>query len=138
MREDDTGALGNDQSDWTAIGEGTPFIRNALKVLVINKGRKSTLVNLNLPTSSPAFVQRLLAPSASSTSGMTLEGQQLNHQVEWQGRLKLQTLRPTRNGFYVLRVRGESAALLAVPVAASTLNAKPQPAAGPTPLFGYS
>ena len=81
-------------------------------------------------------VQRLLAPSASSTSGVTLEGEQLNHQAEWQGKLKLQTLKPTGNGSYVLRVGGESAALLAVPVAASTLNAKPQQAAGPSPLFG--
>ena len=102
---------------------------------MINKGRRSALINLHLPTSSPAFVERLLAPSASSTSGVTLEGQVFNHQGEWQGKENLQTLTPTRNGSYVLRVRGESAALLTVPVAASTLNAKPQPAAVPG-LFG--
>jgi hypothetical protein len=137
VREDETGAAGNDPSEWTAVGEGTPLIHHALKVLVLNKGGRSALINLHLPTSSPAFVERLLAPSASSTSGVTLEGQQLNHQAEWQGKLKLQTLKPTRSGSYVLRVGGESAALLAVPVAASTLNAKPRQAAGPSPLFGY-
>ena len=137
VREDETGAVGNDPSEWAAIGEGTPLIHHALKVLMINKGRRSALIKLHLPTSSPAFVQRLLAPSASSTSGVTLEGQHLNHQAEWQGKVTLETLRPARNGSYVLRVRGESAALLAVPVAASTLNAKPQQTAGPSPLFGY-
>jgi hypothetical protein len=117
--------------------EGTPFIRNPLNVLLINKGRRSALINLHLPTSSPAFVQRLLAPSASSTSGVTLDGQQFNHQAFWQGKQNTQTLRPTRNGSYVLRVRGESAAMLTVPVAASTLAGPPQKAAGPPPLLGY-
>jgi hypothetical protein len=114
-----------------------PFIPNPLNVLVLNKGRRSALITLHLPTSSPAFLERLLAPSASSTSGVTLEGQQLNHQAEWQGKQKLRTLRPTRNGSYVLRVRGASAAMLTVPVAASTLTATPQNAAGAAPLLGY-
>jgi hypothetical protein len=134
VREDaDEPSYGPDGSS-----SGAPFlIRNPLKVLMINKGRRSAVVTLHLPTSSRAFVERLLAPSASSTSGVTLEGQQFNHQGEWQGKEKLQTLAPTRNGSYVLRVRGESAALLTVPVAASTLDAPGHKAAGPAPLFGY-
>jgi hypothetical protein len=128
----------------TQLG-GTPFIRNPLNVLVINKGGKSALVNLHLPTSRRAFVQRLLAPSASSTSGVTLAGQQLNQQAFWQGNghpgvspepyETPETLSPTGDGSYVLRVRGESAALVTVPVADGTLPA--QPSTGPKPLFGY-
>jgi hypothetical protein len=110
---------------------------NPLKVLVINKGGGSGLINLHLPTRYPASVTRLLAPSASSTSGVTLSGLWLDHQAQLTGKYTVQTLRPTRNGSYVLWVRGESAALLTVRVAASTLAAKPQPAAGPAPLFGY-
>jgi hypothetical protein len=117
-------------------GEGTPAMRNPLKVLLINKGGRTARVTLHLPTRRRAFIQRLLAHSASSTSGVTLEGQRLNRQAEWQGVPNRQTL-PSRSGSYVLWVRGYSAALLTVPVPAGTLNAKPQKAAGPTPTFGY-
>jgi hypothetical protein len=121
----------------TDVGEGAPFIRNPLNVLVVNKGRGWARITLHLPTSRRGFVERLLAPSASSTSGVTLEGQHLNHQAIWQGRPKVQLLRPTRDGSYVLWVRGESAALVTVPVAPGTLNSRGQHAAGPAPTFGY-
>jgi Glycosyl hydrolase family 79 C-terminal beta domain len=114
-------------------GEGT---LNTLNVLLINKGRRSALINLHLPTRSQASVQRLLAPSASSNSDVTLAGQRLDDQAEWQGKAQLETISPTRRG-YVVRVRGESAALLTVHVAASTLVAPPQLGVGPGPLFGY-
>ncbi len=110
---------------------------NTLNVLVINKGSRSALINLHLPTSSQASVQRLLAPSASSTSGVTLAGQRLDNQAVWQGKERLETINPTAKG-YVLRVRGESAALLTVQVGASTLVPPlqlSQPSGGP--LFGY-
>jgi Glycosyl hydrolase family 79 C-terminal beta domain len=116
-------------------GEGSNTL-NTLKVLLINKGRRSALINLHLPTSSRASVQRLLAPSASSTSNVTLAGQRLDNQAEWQGKAQLETISPTSRG-YVVRVRGESAALLTVHVAASTLVAPPQLGLGPGPLFGY-
>ncbi len=118
--------------------EGTPFVRNPLKTLVINKGPSSAVITLHLPTRSRAFIQRLLAPSASSTSGVTLDGQQLGHDGFWHGKQTMQTLRPTGNGSYVLRVRGQSAALLTVPVAAHTLDTPPEKLAGPAPMFGYS
>ncbi len=122
----------------TDVGDGVAFIRNPLNVLLINKGRGSARITLKLPTSRRGFVQRLLAPSASSTSGVTLRGQYLNHQAMWQGRPKVQLLRPTRGESYVLSVRGESAALVTVPVAPRTLNSPGQHAAGPAPTFGYS
>ena len=114
-----------------------PFINNPLNVLLINKGPESARITLHLPSRNRAFVERLLAPSASSTSGVTLEGQHLNHQANWQGRLKLQVLRPTRGGSYVVSVRGESAALVTVPVAPSTLSSLGVHASGRAPTFGY-
>ena len=118
------------------VGKG-PFIRNPLNVLLINKGPGWARITLNLPSRRRGFVERLLAPSASSTSGVTLAGQHLNHQALWRGRSKVQLLRPARDGSYVLWVRGESAALVTVPVAPSTLNSPGQHAAGPAPTFGY-
>ncbi len=110
---------------------------NTLNVLLINKGRRSAVINLHLPTRSQASVQRLLAPSASSTSDVTLAGQRLDEQAVWQGKERLETISPTPRG-YVLRLRGQSAALLTVHVAAGTLFAPPQLGAGPGgPLFGY-
>jgi len=122
--------------DSTDVGKGA-FIRNPLNVLLINKNPGSARITLHLPTNQRGFVERLLAPSASSTSGVTLEGQHLNHQAEWQGKPKLQIIRPTRDGSYVLTVRGESAALVTVPVAPHTLNSRGEHAAGTAAPFGY-
>lgn len=117
-------------------GQGTRAL-NTLNVLLINKGATSALVDLHLPTSSPASVQRLLAPSASSTSGVTLAGQRLDDQAQWQGTPQVQRIRHTKNG-YAVRVRGQSAALLTVHVGPGTLVAPP-PLQGVQggPLFGY-
>ncbi len=119
-----------------AVREGSSTL-NTLNVLVINKGRRSARINLHLPATSQASVQRLLAPSASSTADVTLAGQRLDHQAMWQGKEQLETVNPTRSG-YVLRVSGESAAVLTVHVAASTLVSPPQLSVGPpAPLLGY-
>jgi hypothetical protein len=121
----------------TDVGEPGATITNPLNVLLINKGSGSARVTLHLPTRHQGFVERLLAPSASSTSGVTLEGQHLNHQAIWQGRPKVQLISPTRDGSYVVTVRGESSALVTVPVAPTTLNSPGEHAAGPEPTFGY-
>ena len=114
-------------------GAGT---NSRLNVLLINKGRRTARINLHLPTSGEASVQRLLAPSASSTSGVTLANQRLNDQVVWHGKERLETISPTSRG-YVLRVRGQSAALLTVHVSASTLVPPALGGGGPGPLLGY-
>jgi hypothetical protein len=120
-----------------AVREGaTTSSLNTLNVLLINKGRNSALINLHLPTVGPATVQRLLAPSASSTSGVTLAGQQLDGHAAWQGKQQLETVSPTQRG-YALRVAGESAALLTVKIAPSTLATPPLQGSGSEPLFGY-
>ncbi len=95
-----------------AVREGS----NTLHVLLINKGGKSAAINLHLPTTAPASVQGLLAPSASSTSHVTLAQQQFDNQVKWKGTARLQTISPIRRG-YVLQLRRQSAALLTVHVA---------------------
>jgi hypothetical protein len=46
-------------------------------VLLINKGSHPVSLSLQLPALGPARVRRLLAPSVTARSGVTLDGQQL-------------------------------------------------------------
>jgi hypothetical protein len=99
------------------IGAGT------LHLVIIDKGNRSVALSLRLPGRGPASVQRLLAPSAAATAGVTLAGQHLDHQGHWAGRLVVQRL-PTRGGGrYTVDVRRRSAALISVAVAPGALNA---------------
>ncbi|HUO71617.1 MAG TPA: glycosyl hydrolase family protein [Solirubrobacteraceae bacterium] len=82
-------------------------------VLLINKGGRSASVALRLPTTAPANVQRLTAPSASSPSGVTLAGQQLGADGRWHGPRDSQTIAPTK-GAYRVTVPAISAALVRV------------------------
>jgi hypothetical protein len=82
-------------------------------VLLINKGGKSVRVELRLPASGPAAVQRLIAPSTRSTSGVTLDGQWLSAHGTWLGRPSSETLAPAPGG-YALTIRGASAVLVTV------------------------
>jgi hypothetical protein len=117
-------------------GEATNKL-NTLKVLLINKGPRSALIDLHLPTSSPATVVRLEAPSASSgETEVTLGGQRLNQQAQWSGKPQVETINPTAGG-YLVRVKGESAAQLTVPIAATTLAPPKEAPRGPKPQFGY-
>jgi hypothetical protein len=93
---------------------------DTLNVLLIDKGRRSIAVALRLPTAFPGHVQRLLASSASAQSGVTLAGQHLTGAVTWRGRPTMQTIQP-HAGDYLVRVRGQSAAMLSVRVAPRTL-----------------
>ena len=86
---------------------------DGLHVLVIDKGRRAANVDLRLPASSPATVQRLLAPSAVARSGVTLAGQQLGSDAVWQGRRVAQRIWPGRGG-YELAMPAWSAALVTV------------------------
>jgi hypothetical protein len=84
-----------------------------LHVLLINKGSRSANVRVSLPGSGAAKVERLLAPSASSVSGMTLAGQQLGHDGRWHGPLTIETVARSTGGYQVL-VPPASAALVSV------------------------
>jgi hypothetical protein len=92
-----------------------------LNVLLINKGHRSATVNLHLPASGPAAVQRLLAPTAAADSGVRLGGQRLDDQAAWMGTPRTQTVTPSA-GAYSIRVRRQSAAMLTVSVAPNTLG----------------
>jgi hypothetical protein len=88
-----------------------------LHVLLIDKGSRSVRVALRLPTSATGTVQRLLAPSAYSHSGVTLDGQRLNHAGEWTGTPRTEKIAADLRGGYTLTVPRRSAALLSVPLA---------------------
>ena len=84
-----------------------------LHVLLIDKGDRGVRVDLRLPGSGPAFVQRLLASSARARSGVTLAGQQLDAAGKWQGLLQLPRI-PRYAGAYQLALSRLSAALVNV------------------------
>jgi hypothetical protein len=95
-----------------------------LHVLLIDKGSRTVRVNLRLPTSATGTVQRLLAPSAYSRSGVTLDGQQLNYAGEWTGTPRTETIAPSTRGGYELTVAHRSAALMSVPLATPKVPAR--------------
>jgi hypothetical protein len=88
---------------------------DGLHVLLINKGRRPVQVLLRLPASGQATIERLLAPSARSCCGVTLDGQRLGPDGRWLGAPAGQTVTPTKRG-YVLTVPRLSAALLSAPL----------------------
>jgi hypothetical protein len=92
---------------------------DALKVLLTNDGPTPLRVALRLPATGPGSVQRLLARSPSATSGVTLDGQQLDGQVHWHGRPTAETVTPS-SGRYLVMVPRQSAAML-------TVHAEPTP-----------
>jgi Glycosyl hydrolase family 79 C-terminal beta domain len=87
-----------------------------LHVLLIDKGSRTVRVDLRLPASATGTVQRLLAPSPYSRTGVTLNGQQLNHAGDWTGTQRTEQLAPNMRGGYELTVPRHSAALLSVPL----------------------
>jgi Glycosyl hydrolase family 79 C-terminal beta domain len=86
---------------------------NTLHVLLIDKDTRGARVSLQIPGAGPARVQRLLAPSARATSGVTLGGQHLDAQGRWAGKASVETIHPGRHGYQV-NVPGISAALVTV------------------------
>ncbi len=84
-----------------------------LHVLLIDKGSRAVRVSLRLPTTAPASVQRLIASSAYARSGVTLDGQQLNHRGQWTGTPRTETITSGPGG-YALMLGRRSAALISV------------------------
>jgi hypothetical protein len=82
-----------------------------LHVLVLDKGSRPARVSLHIPSGGSATVQRLLSPSVSAHSGITLAGQSLNARGRWIGRRVGSSLTPTAHG-YELSVPAYSAALV--------------------------
>jgi hypothetical protein len=100
--------------------------RRTLRVLLINKGHRPAGVGLTLPAQGSATVQRLLAPSVNARRGVTLSGQHLGANGEWQGRLAVAAISPQRRG-YALSVPRYSAALLTVRLRPGALGARRAP-----------
>ena len=107
--------------------------RDTLHVLLIDKSRRSERVSLRLPAIGTAHVQRLIAPSATTQSGVSLGGLALAANGDWRGRAEDQTLTP-RGGGYAVSVRSMSAALISVRVRPGALGVAGTP---PRPPRGY-
>lgn len=90
---------------------------NTLHVVVIDKGDHSVRMRLRLPATGPATVQRLLAASVSSRSGVTLAGQHVAANGRLYGQRHVETILPGLHG-YELVMPQHSAALLGVHIAA--------------------
>jgi hypothetical protein len=86
---------------------------DVLHVLLIDKSNRSAAVDLHLPALGPATVERLLAPSVRSRSGVTLAGRELGDDDRWHGRLTRQIIHPGAHG-YELTIAATSAVLLRV------------------------
>ena len=93
---------------WGVQGRG-----KGLHVLLIDRGSDSVNIDLRAAGSSDATVERLLAPSAKATAGVTLDGQQLGLDGTWSGHKTVQTIRRGTTG-YRLTLPGLSAALVSV------------------------
>jgi hypothetical protein len=82
-----------------------------LHVLILDKGSRAATVELRIPATGAATVQRLLAPSITSRTGVTLAGQHVGPDGSWQSVPVTQTVLPGPRG-YVVRVPRMSAALV--------------------------
>ena len=96
---------------------------NTLHVLLIDKSTHPARVSLQISATGPVTVQNLLARSARSTSGVTLDGQQLGAQGRWEGTPTTETINPGTGGYQVT-VRGISATLVTATLPAGALAAK--------------
>jgi hypothetical protein len=92
-----------------------------LRVLLIDKGVHSVSVDLRVRARGQATIERLLAPSVRSRSGVTLAGQHIGRDGLWHGAPQTETVRPGSSG-YVFTVPRMSAALVRVPLARPSAN----------------
>jgi hypothetical protein len=100
---------------------------HTLHVVVIDTGRRSVRVTLRLPATGRATVQRLLAPSLASASGVTLGGRQLGPNGRWEGLPARETIAGAA-GAYTLPLPRLSAALLSLQVTSGSLVDRRAPA----------
>lgn len=97
-----------------------------LHVLLIDAGRRPIRARLVLPSRGPATIERLLAPSLRSTSGVTLDGQWLGPSGRWQGTPAPGTARLTRRGYLVPMARFSAALVTARLVAGALVRRHPR------------
>ncbi|MHB8659057.1 MAG: glycosyl hydrolase family 79 C-terminal domain-containing protein [Solirubrobacteraceae bacterium] len=90
--------------------------RDRLRVLLIDKGGRAVRVLLRLAARGTATVQRLLAPSVTADSGVTLAGQWLGAGGRWRGRAVL-TRVARHAGSYPIALPRHSAAIVSLDLA---------------------
>ncbi len=101
-----TSAPGADVKAWAIR------VPHAARVLLINKGPVQASVSVNMGAGTGvARLERLLAPSVSTSTDVTLAGRWIGADARWHGHERLATARP-RAGTYRIRVPGYSAVLL--------------------------
>jgi hypothetical protein len=84
-----------------------------LHVLLIDKGGYAVRVDLRVPGTGPATVQRLLAPSIRSRWGVSLDGQRIAGNGRWEGRRTTEAVARSGRGYEIVVPRF-SAALVSV------------------------
>ena len=94
---------------------------DTLHVLVLNKGPTPLSLGLDLPATRPATVQRLLAPSVTSRSGVTFGGRHLDAAGRWVGKSRQETVTP-RAHRYSVELPRFSGALVTVSMAPASLG----------------
>ena len=82
-----------------------------LRVLLIDKSARAETFSLTLPAVGAAKVQRLLAPSVSATSGITLNGQSLDSEGHWSRSAHPENVEQV-SGSYTISIPGMSAAII--------------------------
>jgi len=86
--------------------------RNGLSVLLINKGPRAARASLCCGTArETAHLERLLAPSITARSGVTLGGRSIGPDGRWHGRELTTAIRPSGRRYHIL-LPGYSAALV--------------------------
>ena len=73
-----------------------------LNVVLVNDGRRDVRARLDEPTHGDASVQRLLARSPRSLSGVTLDGQWIGHDGRWHGHPSGEIATSGRRGYLVI------------------------------------
>jgi hypothetical protein len=84
-----------------------------LNVLLLDKDTRGARVRLDVPAGTEATVQTMTAPSANASTDVTLDGQQLDAQADWEGAPQTTTITGS-NGVFHLPVRGISATLVSI------------------------
>lgn len=96
-----------------------------VRVVVIDTGHRARTVAVRVPSAlagASAAVQRLLAPSLSARTHVTIAGQSFaggGRDGAPSGRIAIQMVAPSRGGVYRVRIPGGSAALLTIAGAGS-------------------
>jgi hypothetical protein len=108
-----------------------------LNVLIIDKGNRAVRVALRLHGAGAATVQRLLAPSPASRSGLTLAGQRVGGDARWHGARVIEAIHPGPQGYLVTVPRMSAAVVgvrLAPPARHATRSGKRNGAAARHPV----